>query len=136
MKVTVTKEVEVKTLLVKAGVRYWEDSERNGEPDIEEGETVPCKVGELWMPEIEIATGKILNWRQGTTAEIHYKVVDRCGWELKDENGDTVLSADDGYVPKTLSPKENGYGDYIIMDVDENGIIADWKFYPNNFETE
>lgn len=26
-----------------------------------------------------------------------------------------------------MSPKENGYGDYIIMDVDENGVIEYWN---------
>jgi hypothetical protein len=47
MKVTITvkKEVEVKTLHVEANVRYWEDTEINGEPDTEDGNNVPCKKG-------------------------------------------------------------------------------------------
>jgi len=135
MKLTIKieKEVEVKTLLVKAGVRYWEDSEINGTPDTEYGDNVPCKSGDLWMPHIEIETGKILNWKQGTTAEIHYKVCDCCGFELMDENGESVLSEEDGYVPETLSPKERGYGDYIIMDITTDGFIQDWKFDANDF---
>ena len=86
--------------------------------------------------EIEIETGKILNWRQGVKAEIHYKVCDCCGWELKDENGGVVFDADDGYVPSTLAPKEDGYGDYIIMDIDENGVIADWNFDIEDFKQD
>jgi hypothetical protein len=136
VKIKIEKEVEVKTLQVKAGVRYWVDSEINGEPDTENGENVPCKNGELWTPEIEIETGKILNWKQGVKAEIRYKICDCCGWELKDEKGEVVLSAEDGYVPSTLCPKESGYGDYIIMDIDENGIIADWDFDIDNFTNE
>ena len=134
VKIKVEKEVELKTLLVKAGVRYWNDSEINGENDTEEGDNILCKVGNLWSPEIEIETGKILNWKQGVKAEIHYKVCDCCGYELKDENGKVVLSAEDGYVPETLAPKERGYGDYIIMDIDENGQIANWKFDFSDFE--
>lgn len=136
VKIKIEKEVEVTTLQVLAGVRYWVDSEVNGEPDTENGENIPCKQGELWKPEIEIATGKILNWKQGTKAEIHYKVCDCCGWELKDEKGEVVLSAEDGYVPETLAPKDKGYGDYIIMDIDENGMIADWNFDIDDFQNE
>lgn len=135
MQIKITKDVEVKTLQVKAGVRYWEDSKVNGTFDSESGERVPCKAGELWCPEIEIYTGKIINWQQGVWAKIHYKVTDCCGWELKDENGEIVLSAKDGYVPNTLCPKGGGYGDYIIMDIDENGVIKDWNFNANDFET-
>ena len=134
VKIKVEKEVELKTLLVKASVRYWNDSEINGENDTEEGDNIPCKVGDLWSPEIEIETGRILNWKQGVKAEIHYKVCDCCGYELKDENGEVVLSVEDGYVPNTLAPKERGYGDYIIMDIDENGQIANWKFNFSDFE--
>jgi hypothetical protein len=136
VKVKTEKEVEVKTLQVLAGVRYWVDSQINGEDDTENGELVPCKFGELWKPEIEIETGKILNWKEGVKAEIHYKVCDCCGWELKDEKGEVVLSAEDGYVPDSLSPKEAGYGDYIIMDIDENGIIKDWNFDISDFQDD
>jgi len=134
VKIKVEKEVDLKLLIVKAGVRYWEDSEVNGENDTEDGENIPCKNGDLWSPHIEIETGKILNWKQGTKAEIHYKVADCLGYEIQDETGEIVLSAEDGYVPETLAPKERGYGDYIIMDIDENGQIANWKFKFSDFE--
>ena len=134
VKIKVEKEVELKTLLVKAGVRYWNDSEINGENDTEQGDNIPCKVGGLWSPEIEIETGKILNWKQGVKAGIHYKVCDCFGYELKDTNGEIILSEDDGYVPECMCPKERGYGDYIIIDIDENGQIANWKFDFSAFE--
>ena len=52
----------------------------------------------------------------------------------KDEKGEIVSSDKDASVPKTLSPKERGYGDYIIMDIDENGQIANWKFDFSDFD--
>lgn len=133
--ITVKKEVEIGLLQVNAGVRYWQDSEVNGESDTEEGENIPCKTGDLWSPLIELETGKILNWKQGTKAAIHYKVCDCCAWELLDLERNTILSGD-GYVPDTLSPKENGYGDYIIMDINEDGFIQDWEFDADNFQKE
>ena len=83
--------LDLKLLIVKAGVRYWEDSEVNGENDTENGENIPCKIGELWCPQIEIETGKILNWEQGKKAEIHYKVADCLGYEMQAENGEVAV---------------------------------------------
>lgn len=38
-----------------------------------------------------------------------------------------VIKSYDGYVPEVMCPKDNGYGDYIIMDIDENGFIQGWN---------
>lgn len=131
--VKVTKEVELKTLIVHAEVRYWEDTEVNGVDD-EIGGFIPCRVGDSWKPIIDIDSGIILNWNRGTTAKVHYKVCDECSWELLDDKANIVLSEEDGYVPDTLCPKEPGDGDYIIMDIDENGKINDWKFDIDDFK--
>ena len=74
-KIKVLTEVEVTTIKVNAGVRYWEDTEVNGESD-ETGEMIPCREGDRWKPIINIDTGKIENWKQGVTADVHYKVCD------------------------------------------------------------
>lgn len=138
MKVTlkVEKEFDLKTLEVFAGVRYWEDSSINGEDDSEEGDLIPCKVGENWCPIIDIETGIITNWEKGKIASIHYKVCDECSWGLKDVNGELVLKSEGDYVPKTLCPQEDGYGDYIIMDINEDGSIHKWKFNIDDFIEE
>jgi hypothetical protein len=44
--VKIEKEVELKTLVVKAGVRYYVDGTVNGIEDAE-GNLIPCKQGEL-----------------------------------------------------------------------------------------
>ncbi|WP_269511728.1 hypothetical protein [Acinetobacter baumannii] len=128
--------MNIKSLIVKAQVRYWEDSEINGVDDTEDGANVPCKNGDIWSPKIDVATGLIENWEPGKTAFIHYKVVDCCGFELIDSEGQVVVSRDDGYVPRTLCPAENGYGDYIIMRIDANGQIENWKFNLEDFQDE
>ena len=122
--VTIEKEVDVKTVLVKAHVRYWEDATINGVED-EEGTLTPCREGDLWCPVIDIDTGVILNWPKGTTADIHFKVCDSGSYFLKDADGNVVLSREDDYVPNELIP--GSYGDYIEMQVDENGKITNWS---------
>lgn len=133
VKLKIEKEYNIITLKVKAGVRYWENSFVNGIEDTENGDNIPCKVGDMWCPEINIETGEILNWKPGIKAHINYKVCDRLGFEIVDENNEILISADDGYVPSTLSPAANGYGDYIKMTISEFGKIEDWKFKIDDF---
>jgi hypothetical protein len=120
--IKVEKEVEIKTLSVRAKVRYWEDATVNGKEDID-GRRIPCRKGDNWCPVIEIDTGIIRNWSKGLRAEIHYKVSDEGVYELKDADGETIAEME-GYVPDMMSPEEEGFGDYIIMVVNENGQIA------------
>lgn len=148
MKVIINKPtvVEAVYLKVDAGVRYWEDTEVNGVSDIDLYESkgigkplMPCAVQikeepdyniysdhYRWQPVIAIETGRIVNWPQGTTARVHYKVCDDFACDILDGNKEVITSYD-GYVPKIMCPAEEGYGDYIIMDIDENGIIQGWR---------
>lgn len=145
MKITINKPAEFEAVYLKvdAGVRYWEDGRINGkeDTDCEEADCPPCMpcvefVGcdkrflrsknWRWRPIIEIETGRIVNWKQGITAEIHYKVCDDFECDILDENKHQIISYE-GYVPKIMCPKDSGFGDYIIMDIDENGFIKGWE---------
>ena len=128
MKITlkIEKEFDAKFLQVEAGVRYWEDTEVNGELDTEEGDNVPCKDGELWKPLIELETGRVLNWEVGKTASVHYKVCDKGRYILQDAYHEPIKTID-GYVISDLAIGESGFGDYIIMEIDENGMIENWS---------
>lgn len=136
------REVEVCKLKVSAGVRYWQDGKIDGvrDNDCEEdgkSPSMPCVeyVGEQntylrahnwrWCPIINVDNGKIENWEIGKTADIHYKVCDNFMCDVLDKDGDVVREYDD-YVPRIMCPNENGYGDYIIMHIDENGFIEGW----------
>ena len=110
---------------VYAHVRYWEDARINGTPDDADAPEMPCIDGELWCPVINVDTGQILEWPQDTIARIHYKVCDECGIKIT-ENG-VVIYEDEDYVPDFLCPLEEGFGDYIIMDIDGNGFIKGWN---------
>jgi len=131
VKTTVTKVAQ--TLLVNAGVRYWENATVNGIEDDNDEPTIPCVVNGRWCPTIDIPTGTITNWTQGTTADVHYKVCDDGEYTLVDAEGGTIL-VKDGYVPDIMCPEGEGYGDYIIMKIDENGKIAKWKPTTEGFD--
>lgn len=148
MEVMITKKIEVNvtTIEVDTAVRYWEDSYINGFPDIDlyevkgEGKPkMPCaeKVKKelekciysdhwRWRPIIDIESGKILNWEQGVEANVHYKVCDEFACTIKDREGNCVVDYED-YVPKFMCPKEEGWGDYIIMDINTDGYIQGWQ---------
>lgn len=127
IKVVIEVEVDIAYLKVSANVRYWEDGSVNGIDD-PDGEFIPCRSGDSWCPIIAIESGKIVNWKTGNTAKVHYKVCDEGCYQLCDENMDHVLVEYDGYVPSCMSPGGRGYGDYIIMNIDEDGMIENWKF--------
>ena len=118
---------DCKLLIVRAEVRYWEDSTFDGVEDSEEGEFAPFKSGVFWNPIIDLDSGKIVNWPQGTVAAIHYKVCDQGEYWLADASAVKLAKWKGSYVPdKFLCHGDEGFGDYIIFAVNENGKIQDY----------
>lgn len=138
-------KIDCKRILVSCQPRYWQDSDVNGLEDIDFMSTkgigtpsMPCseQIKEeptnciysdhwVWRPIIDVETGQITNWDKQVDACIHYKVCDGFECIFQDENG-LIITQYDGYVPPFMYPKRNGYGDYIILDVDECGYIQHW----------
>ena len=134
--ILVEQEIEISLAVCQIFARYWEDSEVNGVEDDAEHPKMPCienvedfyynKLQLAWCPIIDLDKGQICNWPKGTTAKIHYKSCDENVVELLDSNRNTIKEYE-GYVPKFLCPKEDGWGDYVIMDIDEDGFIKDFN---------
>lgn len=148
MKVIVNRPVEldIKTLFVKAHVRYPEDAMIQEGPDDAWGEDdtdqpkMPCMSyvdctykGWYWCPVIDLATGRIINWKHGVRASISYKVVDEFECYITDAD-DKIVTKYEGYVPNFMSITDVGYGDYVYLEIDENGMIADWSFTDRDFK--
>lgn len=125
-------EYDVEKIRCMMGVRYWEDATVNGVEDTE-GDKIPLRKGDTWDITIDIESGTIENWTKGVTASVHYKVCDAGAYQLIDYSGE-VVAEEEYYVPNFLAPKGGGYGDYIIMNIDENGYIDGWNidFYDLN----
>lgn len=150
MKVIVNRpvEIDIKTLFVKARVRYPEDAMLQEGPDDAWGEDdndqpkMPCMTyiecnrmtsSWHWCPIIDLATGRIINWKQGVRASISYKVVDEFSCEIKDSDN-AVVATYEGYVPSFMAITDEGYGDYVYLEIDENGMIEDWSFTDRDFK--
>lgn len=141
MKLTITKpqEIDAKYLKIIAHVRYWEDSEINGESDndiFENDElspTMPFAVKEndewVWKPIIDIEEQKVVDWPEGVTADIHYKVCDEGTYQILDENMNVLVSVD-SYVPECIGE----WGDYIVMHINEDGTIDDFTFEQDDLD--
>jgi hypothetical protein len=128
--ILVTKTVNIKKLHVNVIPRFIEDAYINGERELEDNPKMPFLTSDFlgdyqWDINIDIDKGLIENWPTDIKASIHYKVCDEGFYEIFDEKGEK-LGDFNGYVPHIMCPKKQGYGDYIIMDIDENGIIQDW----------
>ncbi|SEG16403.1 hypothetical protein [Marinobacterium lutimaris] len=116
-----------KFIEVSAAVRYWDDALVNGKEDTD-GSLIPFTNGDLWEPVIDLEAGKIQSWPQGTEADIHYKVCDAGEYWLLDADKKRIAKWLSDYVPnKYLCHGDNGYGDYIILKVTEDGNIEDFE---------
>ena len=133
----VPKISEIKYVRVRAGVRYWEDTDINGESDDDDNPRMPL-VQEIngeknWVFDIDIKTGKIKDWPKGTTAETHYKTCDDNTISFIGYSG-KVLREVDCYVPGFLAIEDSGYGDYIIINIDGDGKINNFRFNEDDIE--
>lgn len=150
-KILVEKDVILKKIKVSAGVRYWNDcqySEDGGktwvkaEDDTEEisnefkahipfvyKEDIGYGLGDYWHFTIDIDTGQIKDWPKGYCIQTNFKVCDDGLYQILDQNWEVVwdsIKSGDYYVPGFLDLEDDGYGDYIFIDVDENGYIHNW----------
>lgn len=112
---------------VRADVRHWEDATVN-DIDDDDGTLIPFRVNESWHPVIRLSDGAVKDWPQGTTADIHYKVCDAGEYWLQDESGARIAKWGGYYVPSEfLCHGDEGYGDYIIMTIAEDGKVIGWQ---------
>lgn len=111
---------------IEAEPRYPEDAKVNGETEDNDNPKMPflvneekCQNGWCWKLAIDIATGEIIGWPKDIKASVHYKVCDCCRVKY---NGKEYYE----YVPDFLAIDKEGYGDYIILTI-EDGRIKDWN---------
>jgi hypothetical protein len=110
---------------VSAYVQHWEDANLNGKEDI--NGDIPLRQGEKWKPTIDLASGRVIGWPPGFTADIHYQICDGGEYWLLDGLGARISKWGGYYVPDDLCVGENGFGDYIIFKIGADCLIEGWK---------
>lgn len=143
MKVTIRKPTtyNIRYLKIDAFVRHWVDcdfSTDNGENwfmDFEDtmeehnriGKIIPGSDGERWKITIDLWNGKVMDWPAGFCLRTHFKVCDEGIYTFLDVNEKEVINITDEYdqyyVPDFLSIEDEGYGDYILINIDGDGEI-------------
>lgn len=156
VKILVEKQVKLTSIRVSAGVRYWHDceySEDGGKTWIEaEDDTdelneefkkhIPSiykqdlgyGVGDYWDFTIDIDTGKINNWPKNFCLKTHFKVCDDGLYQIIDEDHNVVwdsIKNQTYYVPGFLSLEDSGWGDYIFININQEGFIEHWDVAKN-----
>lgn len=121
MKVTIptTKEIDVKYVMVTVPVRYEEEDMPHN---------FFGRHGDIWSVLIDVDTGVIQGYT-GAELDLSMKVVDQGIYELLDADHQSLAIIDQDYVPHGLIPGR--WGDYIDMEIDATGKIANWKSQPN-----
>ncbi len=117
MKTEVWKKVEVEVCFVRVfvPVRYEEEDMPND---------FPFRKGDMWDITIDIDTGKIVDW-PGPAAHVEMKVTDGGSYYLLGPDKSVVKAIEQDYVPHGVAP--GSYGDYIEMDIEEDGTITGYR---------
>lgn len=113
--IKVKKEVDFKFVKVNVAVKY-------GEEDIPND--FPFRKGDMWSAMIDLDAKKVVDWPQGQKGNLSMKVTDCGSYYLIDSEGNTVFSIEQDYVPNSLLPGK--YGDYIDLQINEEGVITNW----------
>jgi len=156
---TIKEKKDIRYFCLDVLPRYWEDSDINGEEDIEwetqnkgtaprmplsyrnsETRTNYQHEWYSWKIKVDIETGKILDWIEGTEANIYYKVCDAGTYWLETIDGEEVHKID-SYVPKVIDFYGNSYGVCLIFNINKDGYIKEWiknkeEIFINNFLKE
>jgi hypothetical protein len=120
-KVKVWKEIEIRSVCIDINIRYV------GGDDGDIPEDFPLLEGNQWRALVDLDNG-IIEDLPGDARSMHVKVCDAGIYTLYDDRAEEVARIA-GYVPHGVVPGD--YGDYVILDIDENGVITNWPKLPD-----
>lgn len=121
--VFVKQTIDIQTISIDINPRYI--GEEDGVP-----EDFPLLNHGHWGAVVNIDTGQIQNWTGcGKSWQLFTKVCDEGTYALYDSEGQQVACLEGHYVPNGIVPGE--YGDYIHLQINENGIITNWSDSPD-----
>lgn len=87
-----------------------------------------------WCPVIDVNEGKVLDWTPGFILRTHFKVCDQGIYVYSNyDETQQIVSTDcnEYYVPEWLCDWDNGYGDYIFIQINGDGSIENWDELKN-----
>ena len=82
-----------------------------------------------WCPVIDVNEGKVLDWTPGFVLRTHFKVCDQGVYVYSNyDESQQIVSTDCDlyYVPDWLEDFDDGYGDYMYIQINGDGTIENW----------
>ena len=82
-----------------------------------------------WCPVIDVNKGKVLDWTPGFVLVTQFKVCDQGVYVYSNYNETRQIvstDCDEYYVPDWLCDWDNGYGDYMYIQINGDGTIENW----------
>jgi len=80
---------------------------------------------------IDLSTHKVIDWKnEYGSKSIFEKVVDTGIYILLDENKQEIYRIE-GYVPNEFLPEKDGYGDYLTLNIAQDGTVTNWYDEPD-----
>jgi len=96
---------------------------------------IPFRFGDRWEVIIDLDSGSVMNWHYPSRVHVSVKVVDSGTYWIYDQDLQLIKrlgeTCSPKYVPNRLLPPEDGYGDYLDLDIDEEGKILNWYETPS-----
>lgn len=112
----ITVEIPVKFVQITIPVRSYPVGE-------DMPKDAPLRVLDTWGAVIDLESKKVADWPIGKTLEFYSKAFDSGIYCLLDAEGKEIAKIE-GYVPNKFLP--GNYGDYLDLNIDENGIVTNW----------
>jgi len=124
--IKIEKEVDIRTVLIDIAPRYIGDGD-----DCDMPTDFPLLNAQktAWIAFVDIDTGAIAGWPKGEKRKMFVKVCDAGTYKLLDGEGNVIAERINSYVPNGVVP--GSYGDYVELDIDENGVITNWPKRPD-----
>lgn len=120
-------DIAIKSQYIHISIPYYEDDYQFWG---ELGENNPfyslVTSKERWEITVNLSSHTIIEWQKEIgICQVFAKVRDEGIYKLLDENKIPFCQLS-GYVPNKILPPTNGYGDYLELKIDENGVITNW----------
>lgn len=124
--VRIEKEVDIAFVFIDIAPRYIGDGDDDDMPT-----DFPLLNADktAWVATVNIDTGEIQGWPAGEKRSMHVKVCDAGTYKLIDREGVEIAARVNSYVPNGVVP--GSYGDYVELEINENGIITNWPKHPD-----
>lgn len=120
MKITVPTTKEVEVVAIEFEVFIHDDLDPSFPKEIK---LFHRREEKIWRDIIDLGTGQLREWPKNTPYDFYDKICDSGTYRLLDADNNFLKEIQD-YVPNGIIPGE--YGDYMDLQIDENGIVKNW----------